>query len=286
MSKSSKNKLITFFAFLLALSSIFYSLIISNGSIYANGGIYTLGLMWSPGLAAMLTQLIFHKTLRGLGWKPGKFKYLAIAYILPVLYCLIVYGFTWSSQLGNVPNPEFFQALQTNYGISFEQEGIALLIFIMIMATFGVFSGLISGAGEEIGWRGFLVPELCKSMSFTKAMLLSGAIWAAWHMPLLLFADYNMPGVPKLYALIMFVIMVMGISFAFGWLRLKSGSLWPAALLHASHNLFVQNVFTPLTEQKPITPFIIDEFGVGLAIMGILVAIYFWRKRNELTIQP
>ena len=284
MGKKSKNKLITFFILLAILSSIFYYLIISAGSLMANGGMYTMGLMWSPGIAAIITQLVFHRSLRGLGWKPGKLKYLGIAYILPVIYCLVVYGITWISGLGTVPNPEFLSTLQSSYGLSADSGNLVLAYYLPIMATLGVISGVLSGLGEEIGWRGFLVPELCKYMSFTKAMLLSGIIWASWHMPLLFFADYNLPGLPRAYAAIMFTIMVIGISFAFGWLRMKSGSLWPAALLHASHNLFVQNIFTPLTEQKAITPYIIDEFGVGLAIMGILVALYFWRKRDELPI--
>ncbi|MDX9864655.1 MAG: CPBP family glutamic-type intramembrane protease [Anaerolineaceae bacterium] len=45
----------------------------------------------------------------------------------------------------------------------------------------------------------------------------------------------------------MFTILVVGISTVFAWLRLQSGSLWPAAVLHASHNLFVQAIFTSLT---------------------------------------
>ena len=249
-----------------------------------NGGIYTMALMWSPGIAAIITQLVFHKSLRGLGWKPGKIKYLAMGYILPVIYCLVVYGITWISGLGNFPNPDFITILQTNYGFSAETGNLALAYFLPIMVTLGVLSGVLSAAGEEIGWRGFLVPELSKHMSYTKAMFLSGAIWAAWHMPLIFFADYSLPGVPVFYSAIMFTIMVMGISFAFGWLRLKSGSLWPAALFHASHNLFIQSVFTPLTEPNEITPYIIDEFGIGLAIMGVVVAYYFWRKRDELPV--
>jgi protein-S-isoprenylcysteine O-methyltransferase Ste14 len=80
----------------------------------------------------------------------------------------------------------------------------------------------------------------------------------------------------------MFAVMVLGISFAFAWLRLKSGSLWTAALLHASHNLFVQGIFTPLTTETSLTPYIIDEFGIGLALAGLVVALIFWRRRGAL----
>jgi uncharacterized protein len=76
--------------------------------------------------------------------------------------------------------------------------------------------------------------------------------------------------------------MVIGISFAFAWLRLKSGSVWPAVVLHASHNLFIQGILTPLTEPTALTPYVLDEFGVGLALAGIVVALLFWRRRGEL----
>ena len=147
---------------------------------------------------------------------------------------------------------------------------------------------LITATGEEIGWRGVFVPELAKVTTFPKLSLISGAVWAVWHLPIILFSDYNMQGIPKWYAAVMFTIMVLGISFAFAWLRLKSGSLWTAAILHASHNLFIQAIFTPLTLQNKITPFIIDEFGVGLALAGVLVALFFIRKNNKkpLTLQP
>jgi membrane protease YdiL (CAAX protease family) len=78
----------------------------------------------------------------------------------------------------------------------------------------------------------------------------------------------------------MFTVMVTGLNFVFSWLRAKSGSFWPAAVLHASHNLFVQTLFTPLTSQTKITPFIIDEFGIGLALTGILLAVLFFEKKK------
>src|ERR1700751_4759596 len=114
------------------------------------------------------------------------------------------------------------------------------------MATGGVIQNLSMKIGEEIGWRGFLVQELIKQMSFTKASLLSGFIWAAWHSPLLLFADYN-AGTNRWYALGCSSLTVLSISIMLAWLRLKSESVWPPALLHASHNLFVPGVFDNLT---------------------------------------
>jgi membrane protease YdiL (CAAX protease family) len=47
--------------------------------------------------------------------------------------------------------------------------------------------------GEEIGWRGFLVPEFAKTQSFPATALITGFIWAIWHYPVLLFADYHSP---------------------------------------------------------------------------------------------
>jgi membrane protease YdiL (CAAX protease family) len=75
--------------------------------------------------------------------------------------------------------------------------------------------------------------------------------------------------------------MVVAISFVFAWLRLKSGSLWTGAILHASHNLYVQAIFTPLTADRGKTAWFIDEFGVVLPLVAVAFAIYFWSRRGE-----
>jgi hypothetical protein len=54
------------------------------------------------------------------------------------------------------------------------------------------------------------------------------------------------------YVLIGYLI---AISFAQAWMRLKTGSIWPPIFLHASHNLWKQSVFTPLTTDTRLSQF-------------------------------
>jgi membrane protease YdiL (CAAX protease family) len=152
--------------------------------------------------------------------------------------------------------------------------------YVLLTGTVGMVRGTSTALGEEIGWRGFLVPELSRTMSFTGTALLSGIIWATWHFPILLFADYN-SGTPAWYGLTCFAVMVIGISFVFAWLRLRSGSLWTGAVMHASHNVFIQAVFTPLTTDTGRTAYVIDEFGWMLALVAVIVAGVVWRRRTE-----
>jgi len=79
-----------------------------------------------------------------------------------------------------------------------------------------------------------------------------------------------------------FTVMVLAISVVFAWMRLRSGSLWTGALLHASHNLYVQAIFTPLTRNTGKTNWFIDEFGAVLPAVAVGFAIYFWTRRSEL----
>jgi len=278
VDSKSKKKILTYLAFLVVFSGIFYALILSAGSLAAGSGLYTLGLMWMPGLSGVLTQLIFEHSLRGMGWKPGRFKYLLLGYAIPLAYCIVVYGLTWLTGLGSFSNSAILTGL-TQYTTQ-APNTLMIFIYLAIMATFGVFIGLFSATGEEIGWRGLLLPELMKVTSFNKATLITGLIWVLWHMPLILFADYITPGLPRWYGVIMFTLMLTGMNFVFSWLRTRSGSFWPAAVLHASHNLFIQSLFTPMTKQTSVTPYIIDEFGIGLALAGIALALIFYEKRK------
>jgi hypothetical protein len=53
-------------------------------------------------------------------------------------------------------------------------------------------------------------------------------------------------------------------------------------ILHATHNLYIQGIFTPLTESNKNTPWIIDEFGIVLPLVTMIVAVYFISRRREL----
>src|SRR5690349_15362384 len=97
MNNHSYKKITVFIVLTFALSSIFYYLIISTHSFPAP---YGLGIMWCPGLAAIITQLIFNRSLRGMGWKPGRGRYLLGSYFLPLAYVFVVYMIIWLVGLG------------------------------------------------------------------------------------------------------------------------------------------------------------------------------------------
>jgi membrane protease YdiL (CAAX protease family) len=163
--------------------------------------------------------------------------------------------------------------------------GVSLALYIISMATGGVVLNLSMTLGEEIGWRGFLVPELAKQMSFTRVSLVSGILWAAWHSPLLLFADYN-AGTNRWYALGCSTVALVSASFILAWLTLRSNSIWPAALFHASYNLFVPGIFDNLILNTGSTLWYTTEFGAALAITSAIFALYFWTRRTQVGDTP
>jgi len=156
------------------------------------------------------------------------------------------------------------------------------VLFFIFTGIYGMTRSVSTALGEEIGWRGFLVPEVSKNNNYTKTSLIVGFIWAFWHFPILIFADYN-SGTPAWFGLTCFTVMVVSISFVFTWFRLKSGSLWTGVILHASHNLFIQRFFTPITNYNSHTKYYIDEFGIIVPGVCLIIAIYFWSRRGELT---
>ncbi len=146
----------------------------------------------------------------------------------------------------------------------------------------GTITSIIGGVlGEEIGWRGFLVPQTSKITSFSKVAILTGTIWAIWHFPLMIFANYN-AGIPLWYSLPMFTVAVIGLSTILAWFRLRSGSIWPPILLHASSNLYVQNLFDPLTMETGIARYFVGETGILFAGCLLVFAYITWKMRNKL----
>src|SRR5262249_13987275 len=103
-------------------------------------------------------------------------------------------------------------------------------------------------------------------------------IWFVYHTPLILFGTYNagggaQGGPPIVYQLACFAVMVISSGIFYAWVRQGSGSVWPCAMLHASHNLIIQSVLDRATVNGPSTAWITGEFGCGLALTSVAVAL-------------
>jgi CAAX protease family protein len=274
------KQFLTYLVLLAAISSIFYFLILRSGHLSAGAGFYVTLLMWSPGVAGMLTCKFWGRGVDSLGWKWGETKYQVASYLIPLAYATVTYVVVWVTRLGGFYDHQFVDTIAQRFGLGPMPHWLAIVLYLIFAGTAGMIGSLSRALGEEIGWRGFLVPHLAQRYSFTATALISGVIWSLWHYPVLLFADYN-SGTAWWYGLSCFTVMVISISFVFAWMRLKSGSLWTGALLHASHNLFIQGFFDPMTTDTGKTKYVIGEFGAALAIVSICFAIYFWTRRRE-----
>jgi membrane protease YdiL (CAAX protease family) len=279
MRDTPKRATVIYLLFTLLFSSVIWALVIWSGHLGMGFGMMIVAIMWCPALAALASCRVLGRSFRSLAWRWPEWRYIAAAYFLPLAYAAIAYGAVWALRLGGW-NQDTVHLIAQRFGLPRMPEWGVFALWLLFTATAQMIRGMATALGEEIGWRGFLVPELAKQMSFTKLSLLSGIIWAAWHSPLLLFADYN-SGTNRWYALGCFTVMVVSISFIFAWMRLKSGSLWPAAVLHASHNLFVQTVFDNVMRNTGKTLWYTTEFGIGLAVVSIIFAAYFWTRRAE-----
>ncbi len=131
---------------------------------------------------------------------------------------------------------------------------------ILILLSPLVFVNHIVAFGEELGWRGFLLPLLVEELGVQKAILLNGVLWGIVHAPLVCFElNYtgNYPGKPW-SGILMMVLFATSIGVFLSWLTLKSGSIFPACIAHGAINaireaplLICLDIYNVLLGPKP-----------------------------------
>ncbi len=236
------------------------------------------GLMWCPGVAALLTVSIRKLKDDPLGFRWGGARYALWAYLVPLAYASMAYSLVWVIGFGEFPDEASVFSLTGGLGWQGLSAAEFVPLYLLLIATAGIGTGTARAVGEELGWRGFLVPYSVRWFGFTGGAIFVGVLHALWHVPIILFSSYN-NGTPAWFSLPCFAIGVIAVSVVMTWFRLRSKSVWPCAILHASHNLFVQVFFTPLTAPRgALTPYLIDEFGLAVPAMLVLFAVGFWMK--------
>ena len=276
-TSGSKRFAVSLAAYLVltwVFSAVFYLAIIRAGSMLAFHQLFILGLMWSPAAAALVVGLGIERDISWFGWEMARFRTLVASLLIPLLACLAVYPPVWAWFGG--PNDAVLSAFMNRLPTNLLPTGPALACYLVA----GLGTTCVFALGEEIGWRGFLTPFLARRFDYPANALISGLIWALWHYPLIIFADYN-SGASTGYVLFWFTIMIVAFSFIITWLRLISGTLWTAVLFHGSHNFFIQGVFDPLTPHGTPGLYLTTEFGAGLAVVYGLAAVVLWRKYSR-----
>jgi uncharacterized protein len=208
---------------------------------------------FGPAVGALLVTGIIHgKTgLKNILKSLINWKTSAWTYIFSIFFIIAVYSLTIC--VSYIIDPSMIK-LQKLPGIA------EIIIYFFLIAILG------GPLGEEIGWRGFLQPELLKRFNPTLTSLFIALIWLIWHIPLFWLEGAVQEGGSIIY----FALSVFAMAFLFTLLYIKSnGSLLLAVLFHTMINYisaFIIPSILPASETDKtfghISTYILFGFGI------------------------
>ncbi len=249
-------------------------------------GLVPFVLMWIPGAVAIAFRLGSAEGFSSAGFRAGAMRYWMLAYAVPCGLATATYAAAWlmqqvhltpylkqQSMLGPLPfRFSWFNAEATTTGLLAQR-------FLMV-ATVSIVIGFVGALGEEIGWRGYLLPKLVQA-GVRFPILVVGLIWAAWHVPFVLLTFQHQRYITA--ALYSLACVVVGVFIS--WLRLASGSVWVAAMAHASYNSFYQD-FYDHSFVGPHKWFWAGEVGLLCSVAFAAVAVVLYRTNRIAPLLP
>ena len=233
-----------------------------------------LPLMLSPALAATITRLVLREGFADVSFRFGgrrTVRALVLGLALPLLAGSLAYGLAYLTGLARFAPP----ALSLAGTLVSPVAGFALIL--VLAATLGTLILLPAAAGEEIGWRGYLLPRLIAAGA-PRPGLLSGLIWGAWHLVPLFASDYA-AGPSPLFSATNLLIATVSFGSILVWMRLGTGSIWPCVVAHAAWNAVINGAFD-LATQGPAATFWTGESGF-LVMLVLLLATLVIRPALE-----
>jgi membrane protease YdiL (CAAX protease family) len=155
--------------------------------------------------------------------------------------------------------------------------GIATLVLPtgappLLVVGLSIVLTLLLAFGEEIGWRGYLLPHLV-TIGRGRALLLSGLLHGIWHLPILLLTPYYHNLGDRLVVTALFLATLTAAGVVYGYLRLMTGSVWPAVIAHGAANTYRTTLGVLFVGTSPVTlEYLAGESGVLPLIATAVIA--------------
>lgn len=201
--------------------------------------------------APLLGVLISHGSLKtartGIGWKAplrGKVRWYLAAWFGPAALSILgaaVFFLLLPSRFDGRMSllASQLEAVEAaGQSVPFTPALLAVITLLQSISYAPLFNMLFA-VGEETGWRGYMTPYLTERFGRTKGLLLSGAIWGAWHWPVIALVGYNFGTGYPAYPLPGLLAMCLGcaaLGILLSLLYDKTGSIWAPALAHGAVN--------------------------------------------------
>nr|WP_314863948.1 type II CAAX endopeptidase family protein [uncultured Undibacterium sp.] len=258
------KKIITFLFITLAISWINWFIGLDYISEGLNQETVTVFLrfffigVYGPTISVILTTLVFNgpKELLKLIKKIFLWR-VPLKYYLYIIFLPIVFVAT-----GLILYKQFIGEIGEFNGMAF--LGIPTVLWA------GLFAGPL---GEELGWRGFLLPELQKRFSNLESALVLGIIWFCWHIPLF-WAPFGtlVSGAPITVSTVAtYLIMLICLSVIMTWFSIRSnGSVLLAILFHLSVNAGIALLFFPAVGGDFVRVHLLSAVGMAFFTIALI----------------
>jgi uncharacterized protein len=279
-SKKSARRGLSIYFPALILGSIFFEWkIIQTGDSIDKNPLLILALMYMPAVASIIARLALREGFGDVcfrfGGREGG-RAILLAWTYPMVVGFVAYGTAWA-----VGVAEFQPPLPAQSHLYSSSAAANLMTSLALTATLGTVVSCVSAFGEELGWRGYMLTRLMIA-GVPKPILVSGLIWAVWHVPLILSGQYA-AGTRPLLSAMLFVIGVVADGYLAAYVRLRSGSVWPAVIYHAAINSIIQGTFDRATVG---TPQAVGESGWLTAMSAVVIVLLVTRGPWKLQLRP
>lgn len=216
-----------------------------------------------PFLAAVLTQLVVHRRLRGAGWgfRRTAWRRLLGAWALSVALVMVPAVALWGTGLVGYDGDDAATAVP-----------LGLTVFVLPYILLAI--------GEGIGWRGLLVTRLAAVAGPRTVVLVAGLAWAGFHVPLMVFIGGTPEGVPVAYTVAVFTVGITAFGAILASMHLRWG-IWPGVVAHATLNAAMYSVVDALSTTTDASGWLVSETGAVQVALAVVVAA-FWLRRYPL----